>query len=76
MLKTRRIGLIVTEEEKSWVLQLAKLDGGLSQASMIRRLIHKAANESGLKSASSSEINNQQNKSVDQILSINQTPQA
>lgn len=43
MLKTKRIGLIVTEEEKSWVVNLAKLEGGLSQASLIRRLIHQAA---------------------------------
>lgn len=43
MLKTKRIGLIVTEEEKNWVFQLAQCEGGLSQASLIRRLIHKAA---------------------------------
>ena len=48
MLKTKRIGLIVTEEEKCWVVQLAKLEGGLSQASLIRRLIHKAAEEQSL----------------------------
>jgi len=43
MLKTKRIGLIVTDQEKGWVVQLAKLEGGLSQASLIRRLIHQAA---------------------------------
>jgi hypothetical protein len=43
MLKTKRIGLIVTDEEKNWVIQLAQLEGGLSQASLIRRLIHQAA---------------------------------
>jgi len=48
MLKTKRIGLIVTKEEKDWVVLLAKLEGGLSQASLIRRLIHKAAEEYNL----------------------------
>lgn len=42
-MKTKRIGLIVTEEEKNWVIQLAEIEGGLSQASLVRRLIHKAA---------------------------------
>jgi hypothetical protein len=48
MLKSKRIGLIVTDEEKSWVLQLAQLEGGLSQASLIRRLIHQAAERHSL----------------------------
>jgi hypothetical protein len=43
MLKTKRIGLIVTVEEKKWVVELARLEGGLSQAALLRRLIHKAA---------------------------------
>lgn len=43
MLKTKRIGLNVTCEEKDWVMQLATLEGGLSQASLIRRLIRQAA---------------------------------
>jgi hypothetical protein len=45
MLKTKRIGLMVNKEEKRWVIELARLEGGLSQASLIRRLIHKAAVE-------------------------------
>jgi hypothetical protein len=44
-MKTKRIGLIVTEEEKRWVSELARLEGGLSLASLIRRLIYKAAVE-------------------------------
>lgn len=48
MLKTKRIGLIVTDEEKKWVVQLAQLEGGLSQASLIRRLIHQAAEQYSL----------------------------
>jgi len=43
MVKTERIGLIVTTEEKGWVVQLAKIEGGLSQAALIRRLIYQAA---------------------------------
>jgi hypothetical protein len=48
MLKIKRLGLIITEEEKRFVVQLARIEGGLSQASLIRRLIHKAASAHGL----------------------------
>ena len=48
MLKTKRIGLIVTEQEKNWVVQLARLEGGLTQASLLRRLIYQAAQQKGL----------------------------
>jgi len=48
MLKIRRLGLILTEEEKRFVIQLARIEGGLSQSSLIRRLIHKAAEQQGL----------------------------
>ncbi len=44
-MKTERIGLIVTKEEKKWVIELARIEGGLSQASLIRRLIRKAAGQ-------------------------------
>ena len=43
MLKTQRIGLFVSREEKQWVVELARLEGGLSQASLICPLIHQAA---------------------------------
>ena len=43
MLKTKRIGLIVTEKEKKWIIQLAEIEGGLSQAALLRRLIRQAA---------------------------------
>jgi hypothetical protein len=48
MLKIKRLGLILTVEEKQFVIQLAKIEGGLSQSSLIRRLIHKAASAHGL----------------------------
>jgi hypothetical protein len=48
MLKIKRLGLIITEEEKRFVIQLARIEGGLSQSSLIRRLIHKAAEQNGL----------------------------
>jgi hypothetical protein len=60
MLKTRRIGLIVTEEEKRWVIQLAKLEGGLTQASLIRRLIYKAAESHTLVSVESNKTSNEE----------------
>jgi hypothetical protein len=47
-MKTERLGLVVTKREKQLVSQLAQLEGGLSQASLIRRLIHKAAEEYAL----------------------------
>ena len=53
MLKVKRLGLIVTEEEKRFVVQLARIEGGLSQSSLIRRLIHKAAEQQGLSNLSS-----------------------
>ena len=55
MLKTKRIGLIVTEVEKSWVIELAKLEGGLSQASLIRKLIYEAATKKNLQSLAESQ---------------------
>ena len=50
MNKTKRLGLMLTEREKSWVLSLAELEGGLTQAALIRRLIRKAAMEYGFQS--------------------------
>jgi hypothetical protein len=52
MLKSKRIGLILTEEEKWLVVQLARIEGGLSQSSLVRRLIHKAAEQHGLSNLS------------------------
>lgn len=48
MKKTKRLGLLLTEREKAWVVNLAKIEGGLSQAALIRRLINKAGMEHGL----------------------------
>ena len=47
MNKTERAGLILTKQEKSWILSLAEFEGGLTQAALIRRLIRKAAMEHG-----------------------------
>jgi len=57
MLRTKRIGLIVTEEEKKWVIQLAGIEGGLSQASLIRRLIRQSAELHNLTTKSKSKEN-------------------
>jgi hypothetical protein len=54
MLKVKRLGSILTEEEKWFVIQLARIEGGLSQASLIRRLIRKAASAHGFERSVSS----------------------
>jgi hypothetical protein len=48
MNKVKRLGLILTEREKYWVIRLAELEGGLSQAALIQRLIREAAQKHGL----------------------------
>ena len=63
MLKTKRIGLIVTEEEKKWVIQLAEIEGGLSQASLIRRLIRQSAERYNLTTKSESKENKKNEQS-------------
>ena len=45
MQKTERFSLVLTETEKGLVERLAEVEGGLSQAALLRRLIHKAARE-------------------------------
>ena len=63
MLKTKRIGLIVTKEEKKWVIQLAEIEGGLSQASLIRRLIRQSAERYNLTTKSESKENKKNEQS-------------
>ena len=48
MRKKARLGLILTTQEKSWVRRLAEIEGGLSEAALIRRLIRQAAKSNGL----------------------------
>ena len=48
MNKTKRFGLWMTSSEKYMVAQLAELEGGLSQAAVIRRLIREAAQKYGV----------------------------
>ncbi len=48
MEKTERLGLTLTSAEKSTVVLLAEVEGGLSQAALVRRLIRKAACSKGL----------------------------
>ena len=43
MRKTIRFGLLLSEPEQIAAKQLAELEGGLSQAALIRRLIREAA---------------------------------
>jgi len=48
MAKIQRFGFLLTSEEKILISQLAQIEGGLSQAALVRRLIHQAALEKGL----------------------------
>ena len=48
MRKTKRFGFALTHLEKDAIAKLADLEGGLSQAAMLRRLLRKAAIENGL----------------------------
>lgn len=48
MLKQVRFGLVLTNSEKAVVEYLAEVDGGLSQAAVIRRLIRAEAKRQGL----------------------------
>ena len=46
--KTERLGLVVSRSEKEALERLAELEGGLSQAALLRRLIRKAAEQQGI----------------------------
>jgi len=48
MHKSKRLGLVLTPAEKTAVVQLAEVEGGLSQAAVVRRLIRQAAKSRGL----------------------------
>jgi hypothetical protein len=46
--KSERFGLVLTPLEKDTVARLAEVEGGLSSAALMRRLIRQAAQERGL----------------------------
>lgn len=48
MQRTERLGVVLSEREKTAVVKLAEVEGGLSQAALIRRLIRQAARTKGL----------------------------
>ena len=48
MQKSLRFGLLIMPEEKTALAKLAEIEGGLSMAAVIRRLIRKAAFQSGI----------------------------
>jgi len=48
MYRTKRLSLLLTPAEKAVVVQLAEAEGGLSQSTLVRRLIHNAARERGI----------------------------
>lgn len=48
MAKTEYLGLLVSRQEKDVVRKLAEIEGGLSLAALVRRLIRQAAKTHGL----------------------------
>ena len=48
MFKTKRLALVLTPAEKTAVVKMAEVEGGLSQAALVRRLIRNAAQEHGI----------------------------
>jgi len=48
MLKVKRIGLIITKEEKRFAIKLAGIEGMFSHPSLIHRLIRHSALAHGL----------------------------
>ena len=48
MQKTKRFSLVITTSENEAISFLADLEGGLSKAALIRRLIRKAAKENNV----------------------------
>ncbi len=48
MYKRVRFGFVLTEGEKRSLERLAEIEGGLSEAALLRRLIRRAAREQGI----------------------------
>lgn len=48
MLRTERLAVVLTPAEKKAVVRMAEAEGGLSQAALLRRLIHHAARGRGI----------------------------
>jgi len=47
-MRKERFGLVLSEGEKTAIQRLAEIEGGLSRAALVRRLIRQAAKERGL----------------------------
>jgi hypothetical protein len=56
MRKTERFSFWLSNNEKIIIAQLAEIEGGLSLAALIRRLIHQAAQERGLQDGHQSPV--------------------
>lgn len=48
MPRMERLSLVLSSREKAAVEHLAEMEGGLSQAALVRRLIRQAAKDQGL----------------------------
>ena len=47
-MRKERFGLVLSEGEKTAIQRLAEIEGELSRAALVRRLIRQAAKERGL----------------------------
>lgn len=66
MNKTARLGLILTITEKYWVKRLAELEGGLSQAALVRRLVREAAQKHNINSTTTINVSNESKGVIDE----------
>ncbi|MGI6367898.1 MAG: hypothetical protein ACOX2L_05985 [Anaerolineae bacterium] len=59
-MRTERLGIVLTPREKSAILMLAELEGGLSQSGLVRRLVRQAATARGVWSSPDKEQTKEQ----------------
>ncbi len=68
MVRSKRLGLVLSDQEKNLVVALARLEGELSLASLIRMLIYQAAYNKGLLASSIRSDEGDSNAKFDQSL--------
>ncbi len=47
-MRTEKLGIVLTPREKAAIVRLAEVEGGLSQAALLRRLVRQAAKARGV----------------------------
>lgn len=68
MAKNFRFGFVLSMDEKKAIEKLAVLEGGLTKAALIRRLIRQAAHQKGIQTSTSCSDNSGSNKPQKQNL--------